>query len=57
MGVIWVQHSSGELARGNDRWQIVPELVPGKAEPLVEKTYGDSFERTTLEQVLSGRLR
>jgi nicotinamidase-related amidase len=52
--VVWVQHSDGGLARGSDAWRIVPELAPGKTEPLVEKTYGDSFEDTTLETVLSG---
>jgi nicotinamidase-related amidase len=52
--VVWVQHSDGELARGSDEWRIVPELSPGDAEPLVEKNYGDSFEDTTLETVLSG---
>ena len=52
--VIWVQHSDEVLVRGSDEWRIVPELVPGEAEPLVEKNYGDSFEDTTLESVLSG---
>jgi len=52
--VVWVQHSDKRLARGSDKWQIVPELSPGQAEPLVEKNYGDSFEDTTLETVLSG---
>jgi isochorismatase family protein len=52
--VIWVQHSDQHLERGTDAWQIVPELAPGAAEPLVEKHYGDSFEDTTLETVLSG---
>ena len=52
--VVWVQHSDDGLARGSDEWRIVPELTPGDAEPLVEKTYGDSFEDTTLETVLSG---
>jgi len=52
--VVWVQHSDGGLARGSDAWRIVPELAPGKTEPLVEKTYGDSFEDTTLETVLAG---
>jgi nicotinamidase-related amidase len=33
---------------------IVPELSPGDSEPLVEKSYGDSFEDTILETVLSG---
>ena len=52
--VVWVQHSDKGLVRGSDNWRIVPELTPGGAEPLVEKTYGDSFEDTTLEAVLSG---
>jgi nicotinamidase-related amidase len=52
--VVWVQHSDDGLARGSDDWRIVPELTPGDAEPLVEKNYGDSFEDTTLESVLSG---
>ena len=52
--VVWVQHSDKGLVRGSDNWRIVPELTPGDAEPLVEKNYGDSFEDTTLETVLSG---
>ncbi len=52
--VVWVQHSDDDLARESDGWQIVSELAPGEAEPLVEKSYGDSFEDTTLETVLSG---
>src|SRR5437016_5768167 len=52
--VVWVQHSDEQLTRGSEDWQIVPELTPGDAEPLVEKNYGDSFEDTTLESVLSG---
>jgi nicotinamidase-related amidase len=52
--VVWVQHSDENIARGSDDWRIVPELTPGDAEPLVEKSYGDAFEETTLETVLSG---
>jgi len=52
--VVWVQHSDEDLVRGSDEWRIVPELAPGDQEPLVEKNYGDSFEDTTLETVLSG---
>ena len=52
--VVWVQHSDENLARGSDAWQIVPERTPDDTEPLVEKSYGDSFEETTLETVLSG---
>ena len=52
--VVWVQHFDEQLTKGSDRWRIVPELAPGEGEPLVEKSYGDSFEDTTLEAVLSG---
>lgn len=52
--VVWVQHADDDLARGSEDWQIVPELSRDDAEPLVEKSYGDSFEDTTLEDVLSG---
>ncbi len=51
--VVWVQHSDADLPRESDGWRIVHELAPGDAEPLVEKHYGDAFEDTTLETVLS----
>ena len=52
--VVWVQHNDAQLERGSDNWRIVPELKRDDAEPLVEKSYGDSFEDTNLEKVLSG---
>jgi nicotinamidase-related amidase len=52
--IVWVQHAElDELVRGSHDWQIVPELVPEADEPVIEKHYGDSFEETTLEAVLS----
>lgn len=51
--VVWVQHSSDELVEQSDAWQYVPELQRQADEPLVHKTYGDSFEDTTLETELS----
>ena len=51
--VVWVQNSDDHIAKGSDEWQIVPELSPDDAEPVIEKHYGDSFEETTLETVLS----
>jgi nicotinamidase-related amidase len=51
--VVWVRHASGELEPGSDAWQIVPELKPADAEPIIEKNYGDSFEDTNLETVLA----
>jgi nicotinamidase-related amidase len=53
VAVVWVQHSDDGMVRGSDAWQLVDELAPNDAEPLVEKHYGDSFEGTTLENVLA----
>lgn len=52
--VVWVQHSDEGLPQGSDDWQIVPALVPGGDEALVHKNFGDSFEGTDLEEVLTG---
>jgi nicotinamidase-related amidase len=52
--VVWVQHSDENIERGSDGWRIVPELAPDEADPLIEKSYGDSFEATELETVLAG---
>jgi nicotinamidase-related amidase len=51
--VVWVQHSDEEMEKGSDAWQIVPELSPTADEPVIHKIYGDSFEATDLEDVLS----
>src|ERR1051326_377579 len=52
--VVWIQHNSDELVGGEEAWKIVPELDPRADEPNVQKAYGDSFEDTPLESVLSG---
>ena len=51
--VVWVQHNDDDLERGSDDWQLVPELKRDETEPLVDKSYGDSFEDTDLEEVLA----
>lgn len=53
--VVWVQHSDDGLVHGSDGWQYVPELARRDDEPLVAKSYGDSFEATDLEAVLAER--
>jgi nicotinamidase-related amidase len=52
--VLWVQHSDTDLAKGSEDWRLVPGLAPHDSESLIEKTYGDSFEDTNLETVLTG---
>ncbi len=55
VAVVWVRHSDPGLVENSDEWQIVPELVPAPGEAIVEKHYGDSFEDTSLEDVLAER--
>ena len=53
--VVWVQHNDDDsLIDGTEAWQIVPELKRDDSEPVIQKRYGDSFEDTNLEDVLSG---
>ena len=54
VAVIWVQQADDDLPEGSDAWQIVPELTPTGAEPVIGKNFGDAFEGTTLESVLAG---
>src|SRR4051812_25070976 len=53
--VVWVQHSDDHIERGSDAWEYVRELVRDPAEPVVHKSYGDSFDDTDLETVLAER--
>ena len=53
--VVWVQHNDDDaLTDGSEAWQIVPELNRDDGEAIIQKRYGDSFEDTNLEEVLSG---
>jgi nicotinamidase-related amidase len=51
--VVWVQHVSDELALDTHGWEYVPELQREDSEAVVLKEHGDSFEATTLENVLA----
>src|SRR3954470_2977504 len=51
--IIWVQHSSEQMKKGSDAWEHVPELARQESEPLVHKTFADSFEDTDLAEVLA----
>jgi len=51
--VVWVQHSDDQMAKGSDAWEYVAELARSVSEPLVHKSFGDSFEGTDLEGVLA----
>ncbi len=51
--IVWVQHNDENLEKGSAAWEYVPELIRQETEPLVHKSFGDSFEGTELEDVLA----
>jgi nicotinamidase-related amidase len=53
--VIWIQHADDELTAGSEEWEYVDELPRDDSEPVVAKSYGDSFEATDLEAELASR--
>jgi nicotinamidase-related amidase len=53
--VLWVQHNDKGLPRDTESWEYVSELERGSGEPLIHKSYGDSFEATDLEEQLAQR--
>jgi nicotinamidase-related amidase len=55
VAVVWVQHSDSDMPEGSAGWEFVDELVRNDDEPLVHKSFGDSFEDTNLESLLAER--
>lgn len=53
--IVWVQHNDPGMTPESEGWALVPELSRAESEPLVHKSYGDSFEETDLEEVLAAR--
>lgn len=51
--IVWVQHNDDGLPQGSEAWKYIPELVRLESEPLVHKSFGDSFEGTDLEDILA----
>ncbi|MHA7306612.1 isochorismatase family protein [Arthrobacter sp. TMN-49] len=58
--VIFVQHEEPEMPRHSSGWELEPSLPVQEGDPLVFKSYRDSFEGTTLtaelERLNVGRL-
>lgn len=52
--VVWVQHGEPGLEPGSPAWEIAPPLAPAPGEPVVGKTYRDSFANTPLGDLLAG---
>ena len=53
--VIWIQHADDGLPEGSEGWEYVDELQRSEDEALVHKHYGDAFEETDLEALLTER--
>jgi nicotinamidase-related amidase len=52
--VVWVQHCDDQVAPGERRLADRARAGAGRGGPAGGENYGDSFEDTTLETVLSG---
>lgn len=51
--VIFSQHQAeGFLEQGSDGWQLVTGLLTGSADIFLQKTAGDAFTNTALQQIL-----
>jgi len=52
--IIYVQHNEegSEFQKGLDSWEIVDMIKPNKDDPIVHKTYSDSFKDTNLKEIL-----
>ena len=53
--VVWVQHEDEDLPHGSAGWTLVPELVPGAGELVVEKHHRSAFGDTGLGDLLRER--
>ena len=51
--IVWIQHFDENLEKGSDASEYVPEPARHESEPLVHKSFGDSFEDTDPDQVLA----
>ncbi len=51
--VVWVRHHDDALPYGSDGWHFVAELSPADGETIIDKSYGDAFEDTPMEQTLA----
>ena len=57
MPVIFIQHDSGpgsDLARDSEAWRLHPMLARQDGDAVVHKRFSDSFQHTTLTELLRG---
>ena len=57
MPVIFIQHDSGpgsDLARDSEAWRLHPALARQDGDAVVHKRFSDSFQHTTLTELLRG---
>jgi nicotinamidase-related amidase len=51
--VVWIQHNDEDMPVGSEAWEYVAELARDDDEAVIHKQYGDAFEATNLESLLS----
>jgi nicotinamidase-related amidase len=51
--LVYVRHNDDYLKLNTPLWEIASEIAPKDGEPVVDKTFRDSFRETNLQDVLS----
>ncbi|MEZ5759282.1 MAG: isochorismatase family protein [Emcibacteraceae bacterium] len=51
--VLWIKHSSDEMPRNSDGWQLVDGLSPLEGERIIHKRNESSFEDTDFAEALA----
>ena len=51
--LVYVRHNDDYLKANPPLWEIAPEIAPKEGEPIVDKTFRDSFRETNLDDVLT----
>ena len=54
IAVVYVRHCDDELRPGTPAWEIAADIAPQAGEPVVDKTFRDSFRETKLYDTLCG---
>lgn len=50
--IIFIQHNSKQLQKGTKEWEIHDGLIKSKDDIVIQKTEGDAFRNTELDDIL-----
>ena len=53
--VIFIQHNNKQLQKGTKNWEIHDALIKSKDDIVIQKTEGDAFSNTELDDILKAK--